>query len=41
MRQKLKEVRIDALGSVYYDLEISNSILMGIPLGQGKAMEDA
>ena len=40
MREKLKEVGIEALGSMYYDLEISNSILMGIPLGQGKAMED-
>jgi CO dehydrogenase nickel-insertion accessory protein CooC1 len=40
MRKKLKEIGIDTLGTVHYDPEISNSILMGIPLGKGKAMED-
>jgi CO dehydrogenase maturation factor len=40
MREKLKEIGIETLGSVYYDSEISNSILEGVPLGEGKAMED-
>jgi len=40
MREKLKEIGIETLGSVHYDPEISNSILEGIPLGEGKAMED-
>jgi CO dehydrogenase maturation factor len=40
MRKKLIERGIEPIGSVHYDSEISNAILEGIPLGEGKAKEE-
>jgi hypothetical protein len=38
--RKVERSRNRSCWLVHYDPEISNSILRGIPLGKGKAMED-
>jgi len=40
LRKELRKRDMDAIGSIYYDLEIFQASLKGNPLGQGRAAEE-